>query len=256
MGVETLHSKSRSSILGTGNVCGGVSSAPDSGTIRTTATLIGRTQGQRSSGIGIPMSTSHPGDSQTGSDPRDWVDQHGDALLRYAVVHTHDSGLAEELVQECFLAALGARKQFAARSSERTWLIGILRHKIMDHYRRSSRTPAPHESDMIDAIEPGIFTSAGLWSKSPTRWRGDPKHDAEKREFWEVLRGCLAKLPGPLAEAFLLREMDQMESEEICKVLDLTPTNLWTRLHRARLALRACLEHRWFDRAGRRSGDA
>ena len=205
-----------------------------------------------------------PGTSQdqqtTASDPEQWLDRHGDALYRYALLRLRDPELAEEIVQECLVSALASRASFAGRSAERTWLISILKRKLIDHLRRLRRErPSDDRDDLqsTDQVEAAVFDEKGLWKTSPSAWGGDPRAHLEKREFWSVVRRCLQALPSSLAEAFLLREMDQVESREICEVLDLSPTNLWTRLHRARLSLRACLEVHWFGRGNREEpGDA
>jgi RNA polymerase sigma-70 factor (ECF subfamily) len=177
-------------------------------------------------------------------DPRSWVEAHGDALFRYAMLQLRDRDAAEDAVQDCFLAALGARERFSAQASERTWLIGILKHKIIDRIRSRQRdeqaSPATTES------ETEFFDQKGLWRAGPRRWPRDPVAAAQHKEFWPVLRACLDKLPAGVRDAFLLRELDHMESGEIHDVLNISQANLWQRLHRARLLLRRCLELNWF----------
>ena len=189
-----------------------------------------------------------------GTDPAEWVDRHGDALYRYALLRLRNAELAEDIVQECLLAALDARDSFTGRSSERTWLVGILKRKVIDHVRRTTREPTS-DVEQDDHYEKKAFDAKGFWALAPGRWGGDPGSDTENTEFWAVFRTCLENLSPRLAEAFLLREMDQMESEDVCQVLGLTPTNLWARLHRARLGLRRCLEAHWFTGRRRRKPD-
>jgi RNA polymerase sigma-70 factor (TIGR02943 family) len=189
---------------------------------------------------------------EAASDPTTWLDRHGDALFRYALLRVREPELAEEMVQECLLAALGARERFSGQSSERTWLVGILKRKIIDHARRVARERPTEAVDPAELIEQGIFDDRGFWKTSPARWGEDPRKLAEDREFWDVLRHCLGNLSPRLAEAFLLRELDRMSSDEVCQVLDVSPTNLWARLHRARLGLRRCLEENWFTRRKKR----
>lgn len=202
------------------------------------------------------MPSAKRADSRAASDPADWVDRHGDALFRYAVLRLNDPNVAEEMVQECFVAALGARERFAGQSSERTWLIGILKRKLVDHIRRITRESSSQEADSLHSSEPAeeqFFDKTGHWKSTPARWGGDPRGQMEKREFWEVFRKCLGALPSSLAATFLLREVDQADSPEVCEAMGLSPTNLWTRLHRTRLALRECLERHWFGRGKRKA---
>jgi RNA polymerase sigma-70 factor (ECF subfamily) len=184
-------------------------------------------------------------------DPREWVDQHADALYRYALLRLRDVEQAEEAVQECFLAALKAHERFEGRASVRTWLIGILKRKVFDRMRAVSRQREREatEAEELEATESGqYFSEKGLWQETPARWNPATTDSAERREFWGAFQRCLAKLPPKLADAFVLCELDQLDGEEVCHVLELTATNLWTRLHRARLALRACLEKKGFGR--------
>ena len=195
------------------------------------------------------MATAPRSDSTCASSPEQWVDQHGEALFRYAVLHVRDPEAAEEVVQECLVAALGARKRFSGQSSERTWLIGILKHKLIDHARQEARNRALQEEAAAasEAVaETDFFDRKGKWKAKYSPWGGDPGKHLEKREFWEVFQRCLGGLPAALAEAFMLREIDRLASQEVCEVLELSATNLWTRLHRARLGLQECLERHWF----------
>jgi RNA polymerase sigma factor (sigma-70 family) len=153
------------------------------------------------------------------TDPDDWVDRHGDALYRYALLRLRSPDLAADVVQETFLEAFRARSSFSGRSSERTWLVGILRHMIMDHLRRVRREPPA-----------GNGVSANGMSEPPL----------------DVFNACLSKLPQGLADAFFLRELDDLGADEVQQILGITPANLWKRLHRACVCLRRCLESGWF----------
>lgn len=184
------------------------------------------------------------------SDPEKWVDEHGDLLFRYALVRVRDASVAEELVQETFLAALRSRERFAGSSSERTWLVGILKHKVVDHFRRRARE-LPAE-DAFGQEDLDLFQERGYWihETGPADWGAGPAADYERTRFWDVLGHCVGELPPRAASAFTLRELDGLEAGEICKVLGVTSTNLWVMLHRARAHLRLCLEKRWIGGGG------
>ena len=185
-------------------------------------------------------------------DPESWVDQYGDFLYRFSLSRTKDPSIAEELVQETFLAALKARKNFQGRSSARTWLIAILKHKIVDHIRKQVREQA---SDKVESIynaaanDPAdtIFNDEGDWRIRPSKWSIDPMKLYEQKEFMDVLYHCLGELPKRQAEAFMMREIDGFSTEEICKVLNISATNSWVMLYRARMWLRRCLENNWLN---------
>lgn len=178
--------------------------------------------------------------------PGGWVDRHGDALYRYAILRLRSPDLAADAVQETFLEAIRNRAAFAGRSTERTWLVGILKHKVADHFRKAFRTPTV---DLPDEGN-GEFDRRGHWRSGPGPWPGDPSLAAESGEFRAALARCLARLPRGLADAFLLRELEGLDSDEVGARLGITPANLWARLHRARSALRRCLEENGFGGGG------
>jgi RNA polymerase sigma-70 factor (TIGR02943 family) len=184
-------------------------------------------------------------------DPEAWVAEYGDLLYRYALVRVRRPDVAADLVQDALVEAWKNRGSFAGRSAPATWLVGILRHKVLDHLRRSAAGARTGQVP-LDVVDDRPFTRRGFWKAGPGDWAVGPASDLERVEFWAALRGCLGELPDPVAAAFVLREMDGLETGEICQTLGITPTNLWTRLHRARLHLRACLGRRWFGvRSGR-----
>lgn len=177
--------------------------------------------------------------------PTQWVDRHGDALFRYASLFAFGRTEAEDLVQETLAAALQGVGRFQGESTERTWLIGILRHKIADHIRRKSRGRA----ESAPAELP--FNKRGKWQRIPSARGARRLEQMEGPEFWDALGRCLGGLPPPMAHAFCLREVEGMSSDEVCEILGITATNLWTQLHRARLLLRDCLEKNWSGSKGR-----
>jgi RNA polymerase sigma-70 factor (ECF subfamily) len=184
-----------------------------------------------------------------GLDPNKWLDSHGDYLYRYALVRVREAVVAEDLLQETLLAAVGSYQSHAGRSSERTWLVGIMKHKVIDYFRRVSRYSQFQLTLEDDEFE--WFEQSGPWrghwreDRAPTSW---PVHALESREFWETLENCLSKLPQQMSIAFTLREIDGLTSNEICEILNITPNNLWVLLHRSRNKLRHLLEANWFSR--------
>lgn len=186
------------------------------------------------------------------TDPATWLEQHGDSLYRFALLRVRNPAIAEDLVQETLLAAWRAQAGFAGEAAERTWLIAILKNKLIDHFRRSSReTPLPDMADTDDAIDALFAQHNGHWAHTPAAW-SDPDDALEQAEFWRAFQDCLANLPARQAQAFTLTEIDGLSTEELCKVLAAQPSNVWVMLHRARLRLRECLEQRWFGAAENR----
>lgn len=184
------------------------------------------------------------------SHPETWVDSHGDALFRFALARVRKPEVAEDLVQETLLAALKGRRGFESDSSERTWLVGILRHKIADHFRKTSRESPFTDLDFCSGEFAEKF-NRGFWNHDlgPKDWGASPESAMESGEFFQTLDSCLHKMPDRIAAVFALREMDEVPSVEICKTLGISEGNLWTMLHRARMALRECLERNWFSPA-------
>lgn len=185
------------------------------------------------------------------SDPETWVKQHGEYLYRYALMRVRDQALAEDLIQDTFLAALRARSEFAGQSSERTWLVAILKNKIIDHFRKTGREVALEEEESESPQGGQNFRNSGLlagaWKSGgrPKEWMVDSSDPVEQKEFWNYLRLCLSELSPRDAQAFVLREMEELEASEICNKLGLSSTNLRVLLYRARKMLRRCLEMKW-----------
>jgi RNA polymerase sigma-70 factor, ECF subfamily len=165
-------------------------------------------------------------------------------LLRYASLQLRDRDAAEDAVQETLAAALAGEKGFAGRSNLRTWLTGILKHKIVDHVRRSSREQTVGDVD-DDGDFNALFDERGHWINPPESWE-NPEGALEQSQFRAVLEECLKALPARTAQAFLMREHLGLDTAELCKELGVTPTHSWVLLYRARMALRLCLEKNWF----------
>jgi RNA polymerase sigma-70 factor (ECF subfamily) len=186
------------------------------------------------------------------ADFADQLDQHRGYLMRVALLQLRDKALADDVVQETLLAALSS-STFSGKSSLKTWLTGILKHKIVDAIRRKQREPASastlgEECDLEDLD--GLFkTSNGAWETPPADW-GDPEQALNRRQFFDIMEFCLEKLPPNTARVFMMREVMELETDEICKVLTITTNNLWVILYRARMSLRECLEKNWFREGG------
>jgi len=177
--------------------------------------------------------------------PQDWLSEHGDYLFRYARRRLYSDEQAEDTVQECLLAALKAHGGFAGGSSERTWLTGILKHKIVDLIRKQARevtAPAGQNEDSSDDWE-SLFDQSGHWVDTIRDW-GNPESELEKSRLRLILDECFRHLKAAQARIFSLRELAGLSNEEICKELNISQTNAWVLLHRARLSLRECLDGR------------
>lgn len=186
--------------------------------------------------------------------PHNWVEQHGDYLFNYAIVRVNDREKAEDLVQETFLAGLKAKDNFQGKSSERTWLISILKRKIIDTYRKQYSSKVSSMSAYEQDISDGDFYRSdapfkGHWleGKGPHSNSLLPEGEMEQDELREIIAWCIKNLPPNLAAAFAMKMIDEADSDEICKELGITSSNLWVMLHRARLKMRTCVESKWLN---------
>ena len=173
---------------------------------------------------------------------------HRGYLLRFARLQLRNDTWAEDAVSETMVAALAKPQSFDNRSQLKTWLVGILKHKVIDTLRLRSREVCSMdlaEDDDTDPLDYLGFKGDGHFTQQPSEW-GNPEQQLNSRQFFEVLEACTTKLPASQGRLFLMREWLELSSEEICKELNLTPTNLYVQLHRARLRLRECLELNWF----------
>lgn len=152
---------------------------------------------------------------------------------------------AEDAVQETLLAALRSQRTFRGDSAERTWLTGILKHKVVDMMRAAGRREPTASIDDSDA-EPDLFRANDRWKRPPASFAIDEQDLVEKEEFWQQVESCMEDMPPRQARVLVLHYLDDSEPETTCKQLEVTTTNLWVLLHRARLRLRACLEASWF----------
>lgn len=171
-------------------------------------------------------------------------------MMKFATQQLGDSSLADDAVQEALTGALRNQRSFGNRSAVKTWVFGILKYKIIDLLRQSSRTVAVSElvaqEDEAEAFDQ-LFTGRGGWQAQarPSRW-AEPEAAAQDADFWEVFETCLENLPGQQGRVFMMREFVDMESQEICDTLGISLNNLNVLLYRARCRLRQCLERGWF----------
>ena len=177
--------------------------------------------------------------------PEVWVEKYGDALFRYAYSRLRDSNAAEEVVQETFLAGVRYSEQFAGRGSEQGWLIGILKRKIVDYVRMRNKhsKAAPYEDEHDPSAQ--MFDENGKWKPGAIRWSPEPGEKIEMAELKDLVEDCLKSLPQGQADVFMLSVMEEMDSDDICKELGISPTNMWVRMHRARLGLAKCVGSKW-----------
>ena len=172
-------------------------------------------------------------------------------MLRFARLQLRDEGLAEDAVQEAIAAALVNSQRYSGQAAFKTWVFGILRNKIVDVLRQSTRM-VPLSSvlgdDSEDAALDALFKASGYWSPQtrPKAWR-DPDDALSSKQFWAVFEACLDHLPARIARVFMMREMLDFETTEICAQLGISTNNCHVILHRARTSLRACLEGHWFS---------
>lgn len=181
------------------------------------------------------------------------LELHRPYLMRFALLQLRDRNAAEDAVQETLLAAILGASRFAGQSSARTWLVGILKHKIVDSVRKASREqPIESLEDRGEDLD-SFFAVDGHFAEMPQEW-ANPERSLEERGFFEALERCLQSLPPNTARAFTMREVLGLETDEICKELRISASNCWVMLHRARMSLRACLERTWFLAGSAKAG--
>jgi RNA polymerase sigma-70 factor (TIGR02943 family) len=174
-------------------------------------------------------------------------------LLRYARSQLRNDAWAEDAVSDTLLAALEKPQSFAGQSQLKTWLVGILKHKVIDQLRRHTREATILSDEDETDIDQLLFDANGHWREMPAAW-SSPEASLDQRQFFEVLEACMEKLPATQGRVFMMREWLELGTDEICKELQITTTNLWVLLHRARLRLRECLQQSWFASASTSQG--
>lgn len=183
--------------------------------------------------------------------PLDWVDKYGDYLYNYALTRLNNEIIAQDIIQETFLSALKSISRFKGKSNERTWLVAILKNKIIDHYRSTYKSQTVEFDEQLFCEKEDVFQTDGRWKghwvgeNGPIDWRINPEQALEQKDFYKALNKCMEELPERLGIVFKLYEMEEIPTEQICKDLDITSSNVWVILHRCRRQLRRCLEINW-----------
>lgn len=179
-------------------------------------------------------------------DPNKWIDNYADYLYNYAVTRVNDNEIAKDLVQETFFAGLKSAKNFQGKAAERTWLVAILKRKIIDHYRKINSKKGKAEVRM-SFYEDGDNEGSWIEERVPQTWDNDADKYIESEELKAIIDQCIDYLPEKYAMVFRMKTIQEFETEEICKELNITASNLWVIIHRARTQLRKCMEDNWFN---------
>ena len=177
--------------------------------------------------------------------PNKWVELHADYLFNYTISRISNHDLAKDIVQDTFFAGLKAESNFQGKASERTWLISILKRKIIDHYRKINSAKGKAEVKMNFHTN-GDREGEWIEERVPTSWNSEIEKVIENDELSNALEKCISGLPEKYAMVFRMKTIQQFETEEICKELEITSSNLWVIIHRARTQLRKCMEENWF----------
>lgn len=175
--------------------------------------------------------------------PGKWVENYADALYAYTIVRVNDVQQAEDIVQNTFLSAWKARDSYKGQASEKNWLYAILKNKIVDHFRKQSSS----RITLATGEEELYFDEGEHWTNeaAPKDWGVNAAQPVESKEFFSILEQCKQKLKDIQQKVFVMKYMEDADSEEICKILNITTSNYWVLIHRAKLHLRKCLEKNW-----------
>lgn len=175
--------------------------------------------------------------------PNKWIDLYSDYLFNYTITRVSDRDMAQDLVQDTFLAGLKSMKNFKGESSERTWLISILKRKIIDHYRKinSNKGKAEVRINYSDGENEGDW----LEERIADPFDKTAEDRIQNRELRDAIFDCLSKLPEKQAQVFRMKTIEGYDTEDICKELNINASNLWVIIHRARTAMASCLEKNW-----------
>lgn len=177
-------------------------------------------------------------------DPNQWITLYSDYLFNYTITRVSDREIAKDLVQDTFVAGLNSMKNFKGQASERTWLISILKRKVIDHYRKKNSNKGKAEVRMSYSGD----ENEGDWLEERV---ADPfdktaEDTLENSELGDAIYDCLDKLPQKQAQVFKMKTILNYETEAICNELNITASNLWVIVHRARTAMADCMKTNWF----------
>lgn len=188
--------------------------------------------------------------SSNAVNPQIWVEKYHDFLFRYALSRLREADLAEEIIQETFLAALRSRKYFRGMASEKTWLVSILKRKIYDHFKKVNRYKQLNVTSPMESIRIDVFDSRMGAAVKSSIWFSDPSKAYEQKEFLKIIKDGLSELPGRLAQVFILREIIELSSREICELMDISICNLYVMTHRARKRMGHKVRLKWLCETG------
>ena len=181
-------------------------------------------------------------------DPEEWVDKYSDYLYKYAVLRLKDPVSAKDVVQETFMAGFKGLARFDGRVEIKYWLRGILRNKIVDHIAKQARETPVEDLAEMEITDSFSFKAFGVPSGKSETWQFNARKAYEQQEFWVVFRACAERLKGPAQQAFTLTMLEGVPTEEVCKILGVTPNNLWVITHRARKQMKTCLQKNWIEK--------
>ncbi|MCK5638288.1 MAG: sigma-70 family RNA polymerase sigma factor [Flavobacteriaceae bacterium] len=179
--------------------------------------------------------------------PNKWIGLYADYLYNYAITRVDNQDTAKDLVQETFFSGFKGKDNFRGQASERTWLVSILKRKIIDHYRKINSAKGKKEVRM-SFYSDGERKGSWLEEAVPQTWGNEAEKNIENSELKSALNKCIENLPEKYRMVFLLKTVQDFETEAICNELDITSSNLWVIIHRARVQLRKCIEENWFKK--------
>ena len=180
------------------------------------------------------------------SPPETWVDRYGDYLYGYAMSRLRNREAAADCVQDTFMAGIKSLERFDGSRDIKFWLRGIMHNKIVDQIRKAVKEKKVDIDTEDEALlESFWFKYSGIATTNPDSWQFNPRKAYDNTEFWVVFETCIDQVKEPARQAFVLRMLEDLSTNEVCKVMDITANYLWVLLHRARQQLKIALEEKW-----------